>query len=134
MRDKSAENLWQELQAVFERTVVFVGSLDRNLKHTIGRSSNEAFPMRAYLSVMKSGTGEEIAIAVDVKASNGFLVIESDISCDDGSIVAEGPTAVLKKVVAVNLSETEIMNWIGAFEQFLTDNQEVLKAKLLQLS
>lgn len=134
MQDELIEKLWRELQVVFGRLVVFVDSVDRNFKHTIGRNNNEAFPMRAYLSIMRSDSGEELAITVDVKIIDDQLLIESDICSDGGAILAEGPSIVLKKVVTDDISNTEVLSWLRKFEEFLANNRETLKVKLLHLA
>lgn len=134
MIDRLIDNLWQKLQGAFEPLIALIMPLDKNLTHAISRSNNDAFPIRANLSFMKSRDSEEIAITVDVRIKGDQLMIESDISSDDGRIIAEGPSAVLKPVNGYDISDTELKRWVGEFETFLNNNQEVLKAEILKLS
>lgn len=128
--DTLIENLWKRLQSAFEPLIVLMLALDSRISHSMGQSNNDAFPLRAYVAFM---VGEdEISVTVDLQNNNGQLTIGADICCDDGKVLAEGPSAILGDVNELKIVEDKLSEWVSSFEMFLSDSGEVLKAGLLK--
>lgn len=134
MIDNLTEDLWHRLQEIFDALIIAIEPMSLGVKHTAGKSSSSTFPLRAYLSFMKSKNGDEIALTVDVRCKGIQLFIESDISNDEGIIIAEGPAMTITKKAVLSISGIEIQKWIIEFESFLQANSELLKDELLKLS
>lgn len=122
------ENFWFRLHPVLERLADKVVESNAGLTYAVGRSENDTFLLRAYLSFCTHGDGDEIAITVDVKADHNLLTVISDICADDGFIVATGPSLSVACQAYQPGSSDELDAWFNEFEQFLRDTEvQILK-------
>lgn len=128
MNENLTEFLWVRLQLLFASLVEYVCSSRGDFIHNIGKSSNSAFPLRAYLTFMKDKNGDEIAVTVDIVNRDGKYFVEADICGVDGLIVAEGPSTQI-----AGLSEKSLILWLEEYEAFLKSNKNVVKEKAADL-
>ncbi|MDX5405750.1 MAG: hypothetical protein LPK11_01745 [Chromatiaceae bacterium] len=128
MNENLTKFLWVRLQSLFVSLIQYVCSSKDDFIHNVGKSSNDAFPLRAYLTIMKDKNGNEISVTVDVVNRNGSYFIEADICGEDGLILAEGPSAEM-----IELSEKELSSWLEEYESFLKYSQSLVKEKAAEL-
>ncbi|TQV67013.1 hypothetical protein FKG94_26460 [Exilibacterium tricleocarpae] len=128
MNENLTQFLWLRLRSLFVSLVEYVCNSSNEFIHDIGKSSNTAFPLRAYLTFMKDRNGDEISITVDVINRNGVYFVEADICDGNDVIVAEGPTAQMAE-----LTEKDLTPWLEDYEAFLESNQSVVKEKTMAL-
>ncbi|TQV84819.1 hypothetical protein FKG94_04710 [Exilibacterium tricleocarpae] len=128
MNDNLTQFLWLRLQSLFVSLVEYVCNSSDEFIHDIGKSSNTAFPLRAYLTFMKDRNGGEISITVDVINRNGIYFVEADICDGNDLIVAEGPTVQMTQP-----TENDLTSWLEKYEAFLESNQNVVKEKAMAL-
>ena len=121
------DDMWKRIQEIFDPLITVVKAFDNDIFHLIGNSSNDSFLLGAYLSFMKDRDGDEVTISVDVKNKNSYALIESDISKNDGKIIAEGPE------IECELTKENIDEWLEKFEQFLQENYDSVKRELTTL-
>jgi hypothetical protein len=129
--DKSIDKLRIRVQNSLEPLICPTLSLCDGISHFIGNSKNEIFPLRTYLEFSLGEDG--VSIIVDVKNENGAYLIESDICCDHGKLLAEGPSITLTKIDSEEFLENDINQWHRKFEVFLSENYKVLKSELLKI-
>jgi len=86
------EILWLRLHAALSAFSEKVAMIEPSLISDLGRTKNDAFPLRAYLAFRRSTGNEEVAIAVDVQSDDKRMMIESDACKDDGTVLAAGPS------------------------------------------
>ena len=125
--DHIIEDFWKRLRGVLELLALRIATLDSSLTHSIGKSSNSAFPLKAYLTFLKSSDGEEISVIVDLKKCEGGHLIEADIIGEDGKIIADGPTLKLPSVLDKRSIQNEIDGWFLKFEDVVADKSGSLK-------
>lgn len=128
MNENLVEFLWVRLQPLFVSLVEFVCNSKDDFIHNIGKSSNAAFPLRAYLTFMRDKNGDEISVTVDVVNRDGVFFIETDICGDDGQILADGPT-----IQMIEPTEKDLASWLEEYETFLMSQQSMVKEKALAL-
>ncbi len=128
MNENLTEFLWVRLQSLFVSLIQYVCSSKDDFIHNVGKSSNDAFPLRAYLTFMKDKNGDEIAVTVDVVNRNGNYFFEADICGEDGLILAEGPSAEMMEI-----TEKELSSWLEEYESFLKSSQSLVKEKAAEL-
>lgn len=100
------------------------------LEHT----ANDAFLLRAFLTLKKHAQGEELAVCVDVRHINELLAIDSDVCLDDGTIIAEGPSAELPWSEGESNCADGIGDWFREFERFLHDNEPAVSNAAARLT
>lgn len=128
MNENLTDFLWVRLQLLFVSLIEYVCSSKDDFIHNVGKSDNDAFPLRAYLTFMRDKNGVEIAVTVDVINRNGSYFIEADICSEDGFILAEGPSVEL-----IELTEKVLTSWLEEYEAFLKLNQCLVKEKVTEL-
>ena len=121
MINQITENMWCELEKLFEPVIKEIIDWNNEIVHSLGKSQNEAFALRVFLTFMKSSQGGEIVITIDVKNNIDYLIVESDISDDEGNFIAEGPS------IKGLLTENDTTEWFDEFSQFINDNDALLK-------
>lgn len=128
------DTLWLRLHAMLSTFAVKMTAIDPALAREIRRTANEAFFLRGYLALRKSTQGDELTISVDIQTDGQRLVVESDACLDDGSIVADGPSVVVRLSESDQNVETAINDWLHEFEQFLSKNESAVVAALSELA
>jgi hypothetical protein len=83
------------LTVVFADLERFVRSRGINVLVQTGFSENDAFALRAYISLALQPGEELVVVSVDCKICERYLAIESDSALTGGEIISEGPTAQL---------------------------------------
>lgn len=129
---KEIEFFWIRISGIFEMFVEKAPSTQASVKHKIGVTFNDNFPLRGYLSFIGNSSGDEVAITIDVRLVEGVLSIGADVARDDGRIVAAGPTF-----------NREFTNWLSArepceqylksFENFLSNEYSVISKAISTL-
>jgi hypothetical protein len=94
----------------------------------VGATSNNSFPLRAYVLGERSD-GTEVAVTVDVRVQDGVLRIESDICRDDGYIYKGGPSF---STHVENDKQAQVLfdRWMKQFRKYLEENQSDVSAWL----
>lgn len=126
-------DFWGKLENVLQSIAVQLLAKHPGFKFHIGTSENSAFPLRAYLSILKSNDGDELSITVDIKNREDGLLIESDVVGEEGVIVADGPWLELPE----DLSECEIQvkvdQWLKSFECLFVEKSVDIDAAIKNL-
>ena len=128
MDKRTIDDLWLRIQKILEPLIASVSSFDNQVSYRTGTSENDAFPMKAFLSFMKSKQGDEIAVTVTIKTRQHRWIIESDICRDDGVVFAQGPTKVFKS----NDDSTQLQ-WLNDFERFIKSNEGLVKTQVQKI-
>jgi hypothetical protein len=92
----------------------------------IGHYSNESFLLRAFVSLRSDNDSDELAMTVDITAQprsdeSTTISIRSDVCLDDGTVLAEGPSAEFESASLGN--ETAISSWNKEFDAFLKTSE-----------
>lgn len=132
--DKLINELWKRLESVFNSFANQLKTEYADHHFFIGHSRNNAFPLRAYLTVLSRKDSDELSITVDIRILDRQLVIESDISGEDGAIHVQGPSLVLTDVFSDPSTQAKVNDWINAFERMLSENLTKIKAAVDDLS
>lgn len=125
--DELADVLWMRLQEVMANFSVRLSNEDSELRCSIVRLRNEAFPLRGYLAFQKH-SNDEVAIFVDMQCDEFEASISSDVSLEDGFVIADGPSLSVPLVVSKVEFELEIECWIKNFGKFLEFNEVVIRS------
>ncbi|HWK95336.1 MAG TPA: hypothetical protein VNR39_07925 [Pseudolabrys sp.] len=128
------DTLWLRLHAMLSAFAVKMTTIDSALVREIRRTANDAFLLRGYLALRKSTQGEELAISVDIQTDGQQLVVESDACLDDGRVVADGPSVVVRLSESDQNVEAALNDWLHEFEQFLLKNESAVVAVLSKLA
>jgi hypothetical protein len=128
------EYLWLRLHAMLLELAEKLVRGDPSLLQEIGRTSNEAFLLRGFVSFKRSAEGDEISIAIDVQSTDQQIVIVSDACASDGRIVFDGPSAKIGFSDSVETSERAIDDWLYEFEQSLMRNEPKLVEEVSRLT
>lgn len=133
MDDLIVEALWVRLQEILAEFAQKLCSADPTLIRSIGRTVNDAFLLRAYLSLRKHEQGDEVAVGVDIRRVDQQLVVESDVCLDDGTVVAAGPSVEVVLVDDDASRAAAIGDWLREFEKFLKENELVVSKATAKL-
>lgn len=92
----------------------------------VGHYSNDAYLLRAFVSLRNDNQGDELAMTVNIKAPPAnatkiTITIESDLCLDNGTIVATGPCAKLDP--SRPSFQKEISAWSEEFAAFLHNSE-----------
>jgi hypothetical protein len=127
------EVLWPRLQEVLRAFAEEIAVNDPTLIIDIGRSANDAFPLRAYLAFRRHADGEEFAVAIDVQSNDQQITIESDVSLDDGKVICSGPSTTVATLADMRNLENSIDDWMREFEPWLIMSAPVITMNTSQL-
>ncbi len=130
--NKQIDQANQKLKSVFEalNEDLMQGS---EITPKINSNANDYFPLRVYMSFIKSSEGEEIAICVSIQNRDNQVFIDSDISKDNGEIIINGPSSLLPNIGDVDF-ELRFSKWLKAFEHFLGDKKHILEIEISKLT
>jgi hypothetical protein len=125
---------WHRLECVLQELGVKLLAGREDYICQIGKYSNNTFPLRAYLSILKSKDGDELAITIDAKQVTNGLLIEADVIGENGVIIAEGPSLELLGNISDLSIQLKIDEWFDAFEQFLVESNKEIEAAIMSLA
>jgi hypothetical protein len=129
MKMTIVENLWLRLHAALSAFSGKVAMIDPSLICDLGRTKNDAFPLRAYLAFRRSVGTEEVAITVDVQSDVKRMMIESDVCKDDGTMLAAGPSTEIQLSQDDQGIQHALDGWVREFERFLSASEtEIVSA------
>ena len=128
------KTLWDHVQVLLASFATRLAVDDPTLRHELGRTSNEAFSLRAYLALRKRADGGEVAVTIDVQSDGIRLVVVSDACTEDVTIIADGPSAAIPLVGNQTENEVALASWLRAFEQFLLDSEQPIRTATARLS
>lgn len=129
---KEIEFFWILLSEIFEMFLKNIMPVHASVKHKIGVTFNESFPLRGYLSFIGNSSGDEVAITVDVRLVEGILSIVADVASDDGRIIVAGPA--LECQFTNWLSAREACNqYLKSFGDFLSDECATISKEISKL-
>ena len=116
------EDFWKKLEGIFQSLAAQLLFGHEGITSEIGCSSNTAFPLRAFLTILRSNDGDELSFTVDIKKIDDGLLIESDVVGEDGVIVADGPALELYGDLSAPTVHAKIDKWFASFECFIKEN------------
>lgn len=122
--DTLVEEFWKKLEKILHLLAVQLLYNYTDFKYHVGKSSNNAFLLRVYLSILKSNEGDELSISIDVKKSKDGLLIESDVVGEEGVIIADGPSLELYGDLSSPSVIIKIEEWFELFERMLADKSK----------
>lgn len=91
----------------------------------VGQHSNGSFPLRTYLSIRREGGERELAITIDVKATDRDWELCSDICYEDGTVLLAGPTAIMSSA-DTTARQRGSLEWTEQLRRFLTEKYDVV--------
>lgn len=127
------ETLWLRLHAALYTLSEKVAVIEPSVISDLGRTKNDAFPLRAYLAFRRSAGNEEVAITVDVQSDDKRMMIESDACKDDGTVLAAGPSAEIQLSEDDEGVQHALDGWVREFEEFLSDSEAEIVAAASRL-
>lgn len=87
----------------------------------VGQYPNEAYLLRSFVSLRADNNGDELALTVDItRPRNDTILVESDVSLDNGTIIATGPSIELS-ATNPDAAEAAIL-WSKKFDEFLENS------------
>lgn len=123
------DEFWKKLEGVLQLLAAQLLTGHTGFKFHIGNSSNNVFPLRAYLTILRSNDGDELSVTVDIKSLGDGLLIESDVVGEEGVIIAEGPSLELRGDLADASVQVKIDEWFESFERlFIEKSNDVITA------
>ncbi|MNX95333.1 hypothetical protein D3C86_1276040 [compost metagenome] len=125
------EALWLRLHTTLPTLAEKIVMSDSSVIRDVGRTSNGAFLLRAYLAFRRSVDGEELAITVDIRGDDKQMAIESDVCKEDGTVLVIGPLAKIQWTESV---QPALDDWMREFEQFLSKSEAEIAAAVSRLS
>lgn len=128
-----AEVLWLRLQLILVAFSEKLCAVDPALIRNVGRTSNDVFLLRGYLTFSRHAQGDEVAITVDVLGEDQQIKIESDACTDDGSVIAAGPSVAVSLMESRSNAELAIGDWLHKFERFLAENESAVATAIAHL-
>ena len=118
------EELWNTLRPLLEASATRISSSVPGIVHTVGKSSNATFPLRAYASFRRSAQGNGVAITVDFVLRRGVGELAADVAFEDGSVILDGPTITFPD----GSSHHIIAGWLNELRSFLAEAERKLAA------
>jgi len=128
------EKFWSRLEGIFQLLANQLLTGYIGFKFQIGNSSNSVFPLRAYLIILRSNTGDELSITVDIKNIEDGFLIESDVVGEEGKIIVDGPLLELHEELSDPLVQVKIDKWFESFEQMFIDKFDDIDAAIKYLA
>jgi hypothetical protein len=127
------KNFWKELKYVLQLLAAQLLAGHADFKFHIGSSSNSVFPLRAYLTILKSNEGNELSITVDIKNLEDGLLIESDVVGEEGVIVADGPSLELRGDLSKPATQVKIDEWFKSFDLLIEEKSSDIETSIKNL-
>lgn len=92
----SIDKLWDQIYPLLTSFARKIEGIYPDVIHVVDRYSNEAFPLRAYMSFNREGSEQELAVTIDVRIIGKQAHVEFDLCADDGNLLASKPTIVIE--------------------------------------
>jgi len=127
------EDFWKKLESILQLLAAQLLVEHEGIKSEIGNSGNTAFPLRAYLTILKSSSGDELTFTVDIKNIDDGLLIESDVVGEEGVIVADGPVLELYGDLSAPIIHEKINEWFASFEYFIKEKSSYVDNAIKKL-
>jgi hypothetical protein len=127
------KNFWKQLEGVLQLLAAQLLAGHADFKFNIGSSSNSVFPLRAYLTILRSNDGDELAITVDIKSLEDGLLIESDVVGEEGAIIADGPSLELHGDLSGPTSQAMIDEWFKSFNRLIEEKSSDIETAIKSL-
>lgn len=128
-----AEDLWFQLHTLLEVFTKKINIVDPTLICSVGNYSNEAYLLFGYLSFMRHGDGNEVAITLGVQTDGEQLTAVSDVCTDEGIIIADGPSATISLSSNQPNIKVALDEWLEEFGQFLQEIEPTVIANVSKL-
>lgn len=127
------KGFWKKLEGILQLLAAQLLAGHAGFKFHIGNSSNSVFPLRAYLSILRSNEGDELSITVDIKSREGGLLIESDVVGEEGVIVADGPSLELHGDLSAPSVQVRIDEWFESFDRLFVEKSTDIETAIKKL-
>ena len=124
------KDFWIKLEVLLEKVARQLLNGHAGLKFQIGNSSNSAFPLRAYLTILRSNEGEELSVTVDIRIRERGLLIDSDVIGEDGLIIVDGPSLKLEDDLPDPEVQVKLDNWFRSFELLFLEKSADIEAAI----
>lgn len=127
------KNFWGKLEGILQLLAAQLLAGDAGFQFHIGNNSNSVFPLRAYLTILRSSEGDELSITVDIKNREGGLLIESDVVGEGGVIVADGPSLELHGDLSAPSVQVRIDQWFESFDRLFVEKSADIGSAIKKL-
>jgi len=124
---------WKKLEGIFQLLASQLLAGHAGFESHIGSSSNSSFPLRAYLTILRSNEGDELSITVDIKNLESGLLIESDVVGEGGVIVADGPSLELYGNLFDPVIQVKVDEWFKSFDCLFVEKSADIEAAIKNL-
>jgi hypothetical protein len=115
------EEFWKKLEGNLQLLAAQLLAGHEVHRFQIGNSRNSAFPLRAFLTILKSNDGDELSITVDIKSIKDGLLIESDVVGEEGIVIADGPSLELHGDLSSSAVQVKVDEWFASFDRLFID-------------
>lgn len=127
------KDFWKKLEGVLQLLVAQLLAQHTGFKFHIGNSSNSVFPLRAYLTILRSNDGDELSITVDIKRQEDGLLIDSDVVGEEGVIIADGPSLELDGDLSSPSVQVKIDEWFESFDSLFVEKSTDIETAIRRL-
>jgi hypothetical protein len=117
--NSTVDGLIPFLSSILTRFANRVVAVKPTLHYDLGTTKNDAFVLRAYLSLRQHDDGDEVAVTVDMTADSELVTVVCDVCTDAGDIIALGPVAKIPWANQQFASEDIVTVWLDDFDRFL---------------
>lgn len=131
--DALVKSFWIRLEGVLQLLATQLLTSQTGFQFHIGSTCNSSFPLRAYLTILRSRDGDELAITVDIKSLEAGLLIESDVVGEDGVLVADGPTLELLRGLPESSIQHSVEEWFKLFDRLFIEKYADIEAAINSL-
>ncbi|OUS24653.1 hypothetical protein A9Q99_24105 [Gammaproteobacteria bacterium 45_16_T64] len=131
--EKLIAEFWKKLESILQSIATQLLAGHSGFKFRIGNSSNLTFPLRAYLTILRSNNGDELSITVDIKSLEDGLLIESDVVGEEGVIVADGPSMELHGDLSSLSVQVQVDEWFNSFDRLFVVKSNDVNAAIKNL-
>lgn len=127
------EEFWGKLEGVLQLLAAKLLAGHTGYKFQVGNSNNSAFPLRAYLTILRSNHGDELSITVTIKSLEDGLLIESDVVGEEGVIVADGPSLELRGNLSDSSIQLKVDGWFESFDRLFVKKSKDIDEAIINL-
>lgn len=121
------EKIWDTLNEAFRRIAISLSASHPEMSWSSGHSDNKAFPFRAYAAFNDGAQGsEDVVVSIDFHRSEEQLRFSADIGCDDGTVLADGPSGAIDVSEDIASAKAEIETAVGNIISFLNGSENVI--------
>jgi hypothetical protein len=121
------EEIWDILNEAFRSIATSLSASHPEMSWSSGHSDNRAFPFRAYAAFNDGSQGsEDVVLSIDFHRSEEQLRFSSDIGCDDGTVLADGPSGAIDVSEGIASAKAEIEAAVGNILSFVNGSENVI--------